>query len=775
MSVRSRSHTSSNSRMRNSWDSASHTESGQLSSRDDDMSSHAEVEEEDIARNTQGDSTPLHRLSSPPPGPALTREPVATVAPETVVPLPPSPGEERDVGVQAVPRTGDDGIGVHRSAGSRGRRFGLNANQLPGQVSHGAPRDYKQKYAEDPPYKELVPDARVWLVYNEESAMFDNDMIVESGDNLDILLVFAGLFSAVLTTFVAQTSQALSLNNSAVSNSILLELVALQRAQANGTPFDSIPAADTSFTVSRTDIWVNSLWFTSLALSLSTALLAVLAKQWLRQYSSFIDGSARTRALIRQFRYACFDKWGVRLIISLLPTVLHVSLFLFMVGLVIFLFPLNHTLARIVAGIAGFLCGTYIITNVLPIITIQCPYRTPLSAVLYPLYNPARTLIIFIIQVVVFMVMTPYTFVRGTLGCVGLMEKKRRWLPRTKVTLPERIMGKSLREAEHTHVDAEDKQWTNLALSWLARTTSDPSAKAIVVEALGTESAEDPPWDHDLLLPIFRQQWATTVPRLIAGGPGTPGDEFTLGRLIRATMFHNIQLRSDHISHSHAGSSPIFIMLENLPPTPIRATDHATILAIAACSRTSRFTLGDKPECVLAPHMAFGFVLEHYAALEELVAPTWMWWSICTQAVIGPEGLREKSSERAKTLLRICVDQNANIRRYKMTVWVEQLQASVSTDLRHAVKACLRRKSDRRQFSPVSLATFLAVYFPGIWKGNSEVQSAASSHDTVLDFSYPPSLSRHASSPSASSLSISRPSRPSSPRSLSSTVSSRSS
>ncbi|KAJ7683736.1 hypothetical protein B0H14DRAFT_2422323, partial [Mycena olivaceomarginata] len=203
-----------------------------------------------------------------------------------------------------------------------------------------APSDYKKKYAEDPPYKELVPDARVWLVYNEESAMFDNDMIVESGDNLDILLVFAGLFSAVLTTFVAQTSQALSLNNSAVSNSILLELVALQRAQANGTSFDSIPAADTSFTVSRTDIWVNGLWFTSLVLSLSTALLAVLAKQWLRQYSSFIEGSARTRALIRQFRYACFDKWGVRLIISLLPTVLHVSLFLFMVGLVIFLFPL---------------------------------------------------------------------------------------------------------------------------------------------------------------------------------------------------------------------------------------------------------------------------------------------------------------------------------------------------------------------------------------------------------------------------------------------------
>ncbi|KAJ7753285.1 hypothetical protein B0H14DRAFT_2405164, partial [Mycena olivaceomarginata] len=197
--------------------------------------------------------------------------------------------------------------------------------------------DYRRKYAEDPPYKELDADARVWNVYNDESQIFDDDVMIESGDNLDILLVFAGLFSSVLTTFVAQTSQALSTDNTAVSNSILLELVALQRAQANGTSLESIPSADTSFTTALSDTWVNGLWFTSLTLSLATALLAVLAKQWLRQYSSFIAGSARERALIRQFRYACFDKWGVQFIIGLLPVILHIALVLFMVGLVVFL------------------------------------------------------------------------------------------------------------------------------------------------------------------------------------------------------------------------------------------------------------------------------------------------------------------------------------------------------------------------------------------------------------------------------------------------------
>ncbi|KAJ7832869.1 hypothetical protein B0H14DRAFT_2364544, partial [Mycena olivaceomarginata] len=258
--------------------------------------------------------------------------------------------------------------------------------------------DYRRKYAEDPPYKELDPEACVWHVYNDESQIFDNDIMIESGDNLDILQVFAGLFSSVLTTFVAQTSQALSTDNTAVSNSILLELVALQRALANGTSLEAIPSADTSFTAALSDVWVNGLWFTSLTLSLATALLAVLAKQWLRQYSSFITGSAHKRAMIRQFRYASFDKWGVQLIIGLLPTILHLSLFLFMAGLVVFLYSLNHTMAAVVACIGGFLFGTYIITNVLPILAIGCPYRTPLSPLLYSfIYGPGWDFCLFCI------------------------------------------------------------------------------------------------------------------------------------------------------------------------------------------------------------------------------------------------------------------------------------------------------------------------------------------------------------------------------------------
>ncbi|KIY61265.1 hypothetical protein CYLTODRAFT_460003, partial [Cylindrobasidium torrendii FP15055 ss-10] len=93
-------------------------------------------------------------------------------------------------------------------------RFGLKKEKMSGRKKEKelkepdipSPYDYTKKYARDKRYEELHQDARVWLAYNDEAAIFDNDMVGEAADSLDILLVFAGLFSAVLTTFVAQTS-----------------------------------------------------------------------------------------------------------------------------------------------------------------------------------------------------------------------------------------------------------------------------------------------------------------------------------------------------------------------------------------------------------------------------------------------------------------------------------------------------------------------------------------------------------------------------------------
>ncbi|PBK71083.1 hypothetical protein ARMSODRAFT_883898, partial [Armillaria solidipes] len=202
-----------------------------------------------------------------------------------------------------------------------------------------APRDYKARYPPDPYGQEMSDNARIWPIYLEEAADFDANMLAEWRDTIDVLLVFAGLFSAVLTTFVVQTSQNMQPDYNQASTLLLFEI--LRVTILNGSQ-SSIPSSPTAFSSpTRSDEWVNSLWFVSLTLSLITALVAVLVKQWLHQYVAIVsDSSARDRARIRHLRYAGLQTWQVPMIIGLLPVLLHVSLALFFAGLVVFMFSL---------------------------------------------------------------------------------------------------------------------------------------------------------------------------------------------------------------------------------------------------------------------------------------------------------------------------------------------------------------------------------------------------------------------------------------------------
>ncbi|PBK93088.1 hypothetical protein ARMGADRAFT_870956, partial [Armillaria gallica] len=204
--------------------------------------------------------------------------------------------------------------------------------------------NYEDRFPEDPIYEETAPNARVWRTHQAESEIHDANMVEEIRDNVDVLLVFAGLFSAVVTTFVVQTSQSLQADYVQVSASLLFELILVQRAIANGSPVESIPVSSlnpqTAFVPSATDVWVNGLWFTSLFLSLTTALVAVLVKQWLHHYVVLPSGTPRERCFVRQYRYLGFQKWRVEVIVGVLPVLMHLALALFFIGLSLFLHPL---------------------------------------------------------------------------------------------------------------------------------------------------------------------------------------------------------------------------------------------------------------------------------------------------------------------------------------------------------------------------------------------------------------------------------------------------
>ncbi|KAK0443170.1 hypothetical protein EV421DRAFT_2081814 [Armillaria borealis] len=140
-------------------------------------------------------------------------------------------------------------------------------------------------------------NARIWSIYLDEAVDFDANMLAEWRDTIDVLLVFAGLFSAVLTTFVVQKSQNMQPNYNEASMLLLFEI--LKATASNGSRLYIPPSPTAFFSPSRSNEWINSLWFVSLTLSLITALVAILVKQWLYQYVAAVsDSSARDRARI---------------------------------------------------------------------------------------------------------------------------------------------------------------------------------------------------------------------------------------------------------------------------------------------------------------------------------------------------------------------------------------------------------------------------------------------------------------------------------------------
>ncbi|KAF9061068.1 hypothetical protein BDP27DRAFT_1338691, partial [Rhodocollybia butyracea] len=190
--------------------------------------------------------------------------------------------------------------------------------------------DYEHRFPEDPFLEETGPNARVWRTYLAESSIFDENMIGEARDGLDAMLVFAGLFSAVVTSFLVQASENLQVDFTEVSANLLYELIAVQRAVANGISTNAVPASplnpSTKFVPSTLDVWLNGLWAVSLSFSLVVALASVLIKQWLHHYMSFRSGTPGERSHIRQYRFAGFDSWQVLTIIGLLPIIMHGSL-----------------------------------------------------------------------------------------------------------------------------------------------------------------------------------------------------------------------------------------------------------------------------------------------------------------------------------------------------------------------------------------------------------------------------------------------------------------
>ncbi|KAG8918948.1 hypothetical protein FRC02_002025, partial [Tulasnella sp. 418] len=220
--------------------------------------------------------------------------------------------------------------------------------------------------------------AAFWSTYEKVASDHDAELLDGWNKSLDILLIFAALFSAINTAFIVESYKGLQQDPAETTNA-LLRILITHRADNITLPEEILNPSSVNSSI----IPVNSFFFTSLSLSLTAAFGAVTAKQWLTEYAK--AGSTRAihkQCRVRQGKFDGLEKWRFPFIIDLLPLLLQLSLLVFLVGVIQFIWTLERRIAvmELVFSAAGL--GLYLTTIVIAMAFPTSPFQTPLSSYL---------------------------------------------------------------------------------------------------------------------------------------------------------------------------------------------------------------------------------------------------------------------------------------------------------------------------------------------------------------------------------------------------------
>jgi hypothetical protein len=124
---------------------------------------------------------------------------------------------------------------------------------------------------------------------------------------------------------------------------------------------------------------VNYVWFISLSFTLVSALGGVLAKAWLAKYAPASPGVSSSDACERHLRALRAHQWHFGALIGGIPLLIQLSLFLFFVGLVPFIYDNNHGISYAILILIILTAAIYLFGTVLPWFSPACPFQTTMS------------------------------------------------------------------------------------------------------------------------------------------------------------------------------------------------------------------------------------------------------------------------------------------------------------------------------------------------------------------------------------------------------------
>ncbi|KAG8921315.1 hypothetical protein FRC01_000311, partial [Tulasnella sp. 417] len=237
----------------------------------------------------------------------------------------------------------------------------------------------------EPPDEFGQDGGKFYRCYDALAAEIDEDMTQGLKEQLDGMLIFAGLFAGVNSAFLALTIPLLSADPADDTNALLAQnsAILMQLLMGrNDTQSTNPILPSVGFSPSRHIFTINALSSLSLAFAIISSFLAVLGRQWLIYYRKRGGGGpGRQRwAQLKRFLGADHERWGLELILDdVLPSLLQIGLIIFCASLVLYLHHLSPMISLIVGipmsiGLAFFIGSAFC-----SIWDRFCPFHSPLS------------------------------------------------------------------------------------------------------------------------------------------------------------------------------------------------------------------------------------------------------------------------------------------------------------------------------------------------------------------------------------------------------------
>ena len=186
-----------------------------------------------------------------------------------------------------------------------------------------------------------------------------------------------------MSTFLIELLRRLEQDPTDIIRDVLIHQTLMMRNSSIG------PYVPPDFSPPGHIVVINTLFYASLGVMFLAASIAMLIKSWVREFDRGLQAMSlpEQRAKTREFRYRGMERWKLSEMVGIPPLLIQLSLLLFAIGLVFFLYHISTPSFGVTAAIFGVGILYYLITTSISVFVTSSPFHSPLSRTLGNVYQ----------------------------------------------------------------------------------------------------------------------------------------------------------------------------------------------------------------------------------------------------------------------------------------------------------------------------------------------------------------------------------------------------